>query len=179
MPDISINQDDDNSRAEEAEDKELYNMLDELSEVIKNKLSDKETSDGLEEKMARLRKIIEAKSKIQKDTKNAFDDEMKKRSLENQDQVVKDLRARSLAIMRESKKKKAAMKDLGKELSVLRAKTGTLAEENSTLKIENKSKDKYIKELEEANTAEVEVSENLPKNADKLLFYVLFSYICF
>ena len=163
MPENNVIQDDTEDIAEAIEDQELYTMLDDLAEVIKDKLTNTDTSDGLDDKISRLRKVIEAKSKIQKAAKVAFDEEMKKRSEVEADQIkaIDNLRDRNLSILRESKKKKATVKALAndkdefsKEITVLRVKNGILVKENSTLKIDIENKSKYIKQLEDANAPE-------------------------
>ena len=74
MPDNHVIQDDTEDIAEAIEDQELYTMLDDLAEVIKDKLTNTDTSDGLDDKISRLRKVVEAKGKIQKAAKVAGDE---------------------------------------------------------------------------------------------------------
>ena len=173
-----------NDDEESAEDQLLYDELDKIENELKNNESD--SIEKQIETIERLRVVIKKKSDIQKDLKTKFEDEMSKRDqveenlkddLKNLDKIKGDsqtLRDRNMAIQRESKKKKAIIKacekekeEFKKELNVLRVKIGIVAEENSTLKIDNINKTKYIKQLEESNGVEtndepevVEVADN-------------------
>ena len=184
---IAISQDTPAFSHDDEEAKEDQLLLDELDKIendIKDNNSD--STEKIIETVERLRVVIKKKSDVQKDLKSKFEDEMSKRNqveeslkdeLKNLEQLKRDTqtqRDRNMAIMRESKKKKATIKTLEretvefkKELNVLRVKIGVVAEENSTLKIENRNKTKYIMQLEESNGVDtddvsevVEVSED-------------------
>ena len=119
-----LSQDDNNVIAEAVEDQELYEDLDNLADGIKEKEYDKDITNEFMTKIERLKKIVKAKTDIQKATKKDFDDEIKNRSQVEADQLKavydhekneKTLRDRNMFILKESKKKKTVIKALEKD----------------------------------------------------------------
>ena len=158
-----LTSEDEEAILEAVEDQELYDALDNIESDMKK--SDNDGNNGLIEKLHRLRVIIQKKNKIQKEFKEMHDlevsnrdevEEAQKTDIDTFERKLKLQKERNLAILKESKKKKKANKDLEKEkdelsqeLQVLRVKNGILYKDNSDLKTDNASKAIYIKQLEE------------------------------
>ena len=166
-----LSQDDDNAIAEAVEDQELYEALDNLAAGIKEKEYDQDITKEFLTKIERLKKIVKAKTNIQIATKTSFDNGLKKRSeveasqlksIYDHERNEKNLRDRSMSIMKDSKKKKNVIKalekdklELKKELTDVRVKNGILEKDYSVLKIENDKNKEYISRLEDDIAPEV------------------------
>ena len=156
---IQSSQNDEEASQEAKEDQELADHL----EQIEKGLKDDEQRNELVEKIQRLGVIIKNKNAITKDMKEKHEHEISNRTQVEESQLkdlekLQSLKDRNVSILRESKKKKRETKELEKdkknmsnELAILRVKNGMLVKENSTLKIDNQNKAKYIKQLEESN----------------------------
>ena len=168
------------------DDGEDEDLLAELQRIEDNLKEDSNEHKELLETVTRLRVVLQKKTDIQKGCKKSHEDEMKKRSEveENQKKDLdqykneinqlkkesKSLRERNISILRESKKKKALSKDLGKEkselnneLTILRVKNGILTKDNSDLKIKLDNKSKYINELQESLGVDAPVGDTEPE----------------
>ena len=159
---VNAEEDDDEEAFQEAvEDQELYEALNNIEGDIK----DKETEENkvLIEKLQRLRVIIKKKNQIQKEFKAYYDlevsnrnevEESQRKDITKLEREIKNAKERNLSILKESKKKKKAAKDLEKEkvdlnkdLETLRVKNSILFKDNSDLITDNKNKAIYIDQL--------------------------------
>ena len=150
---------------EEQDDKELYDILERFENEFSedNNESNKESNKEMNDKIERLRTCFKKKSAVFKDMKEKYDHEVtlleeeEQRQREKLDKYgvdMKMLRDRNISVLKESKKKKNAIKELEKEknqtkkeLTDLRVMNGILVKDNSDLKIDNDNKAKYIQVL--------------------------------
>ena len=117
-----LTSEDEEAILEAVEDQELYDALDNIESDVKK--SDIEENNGLIEKLQRLIVIIQKKNSIQKKFKemHALEvsnrdevEEAQKTDIDTFERKLKLQKERNLAILKESKKKKKANKDLEKE----------------------------------------------------------------
>ena len=104
------------------DDQELYDELDRIENELKE--DDGEITEKMMNTVTRLRVVIKKRTEIQIEFKAYHDNEMSKRSeveenlkedYEKKEKEIKAIRERSLAIMKESKKKRNACKDHEKQ----------------------------------------------------------------